>query len=128
MCRLGVAKRSGLLSPKEKKVVAYHEAGHALVGWLLQHTDALMRVSYTLQVTSIRMSHTIGYLTLKQPCNVFRGGLTIPYLWTLFTMMKTNETIIGSKTNNQIIEVDVGLQLKQKKNIYINHQLTHYGR
>lgn len=40
----GVAKKSRLLSPQEKKVVAYHEAGHAVVGWLLKNTDALMRV------------------------------------------------------------------------------------
>ena len=26
-------------------MVAYHEAGHALVGWLLEHTDPLLRVS-----------------------------------------------------------------------------------
>ena len=40
----GVAKKSGILSPREKKIVAYHEAGHAVVGWLLQYTDALLRV------------------------------------------------------------------------------------
>ena len=44
----GVAKKSRVLSPQEKKVVAYHEAGHALVGWLLKHTDTLMLVSYNL--------------------------------------------------------------------------------
>jgi spastic paraplegia protein 7 len=41
----GVAKKSRVLSPQEKKVVAFHEAGHALVGWLLKHTDTLMMVS-----------------------------------------------------------------------------------
>jgi len=41
----GVSKKSRILSPQEKKVVAYHEAGHALVGWLLKHTDTLMMVS-----------------------------------------------------------------------------------
>ncbi|CAD5113086.1 DgyrCDS2278 [Dimorphilus gyrociliatus] len=41
----GMPKKSGILSVKEKKVVAYHEAGHALVGWLLKHTDALMKVT-----------------------------------------------------------------------------------
>jgi len=44
----GVAKKSRVLSPQEKKVVAYHEAGHALVGWLLKHTDTLMMVSCSL--------------------------------------------------------------------------------
>jgi len=44
----GVAKKSRVLSPQEKKVVAYHEAGHALIGWLLKHTDTLMLVSYNM--------------------------------------------------------------------------------
>jgi len=44
----GVAKKSRVLSPQEKKVVAYHEAGHALVGWLLKHTDTLMMVCYSM--------------------------------------------------------------------------------
>lgn len=34
-----------MISPQEKRVVAYHECGHALVGWLLPHTDALLKVT-----------------------------------------------------------------------------------
>ncbi|XP_013184956.1 paraplegin [Amyelois transitella] len=41
----GTEKRSHAMSPAEKRVVAYHEAGHALVGWLLEHTDALLKVT-----------------------------------------------------------------------------------
>ncbi|XP_078040803.1 SPG7 matrix AAA peptidase subunit, paraplegin [Augochlora pura] len=41
----GVAKKSKTLTPDMKEVVAYHEAGHALVGWLLEHTDALLKVT-----------------------------------------------------------------------------------
>jgi ATP-dependent Zn protease len=40
----GVAKKSRVLTHQEKKVVAFHEAGHALVGWLLKNTDTLMLV------------------------------------------------------------------------------------
>nr|KAG5712710.1 hypothetical protein BaRGS_029765 [Batillaria attramentaria] len=39
----GVEKKTRLLAPTEKKMVAYHESGHALVGWLLKYTDALIR-------------------------------------------------------------------------------------
>lgn len=33
-----------MLVEEEREVVAYHEAGHALVGWMLEHTDALLKV------------------------------------------------------------------------------------
>ncbi|KAK6049135.1 ATP-dependent metallopeptidase HflB [Cooperia oncophora] len=41
----GAEKRSRSLVEEEREVVAYHEAGHALVGWLLEHTDALLKVT-----------------------------------------------------------------------------------
>lgn len=41
----GPEKKTGILNPEEKKIVAYHESGHALVGWMLQHTDALLKVT-----------------------------------------------------------------------------------
>ncbi|XP_045295995.1 paraplegin isoform X3 [Leopardus geoffroyi] len=41
----GTAKKSKILSKDEQKVVAFHESGHALVGWLLEHTEAVMKVS-----------------------------------------------------------------------------------
>ena len=52
----GAAKKSRVLSMKEKKVIAYHEAGHALVGWLMQHTDLLLRVSIVQ-----RTNATLGF-------------------------------------------------------------------
>lgn len=41
----GTEKRSHAMSPEERQVVAYHESGHALVGWLLKHTDALLKIT-----------------------------------------------------------------------------------
>ncbi|TKC38605.1 hypothetical protein EI555_010142 [Monodon monoceros] len=41
----GAAKKSQVLSKEEQKVVALHESGHALVGWLLEHTEAVGKVS-----------------------------------------------------------------------------------
>lgn len=40
----GSIKKSKILSKEEQKVVAFHESGHALVGWLLEHTEAVMKV------------------------------------------------------------------------------------
>ena len=44
----GPEKKNNMLSPPERKIVAYHESGHALVGWMLKHTDALLKVKYIL--------------------------------------------------------------------------------
>lgn len=41
----GLEKKSLVLSPDEKKIVAYHEAGHAICGWFLKHADPLLKVS-----------------------------------------------------------------------------------
>jgi cell division protease FtsH len=41
----GLEKKNKIISPQEKKIVAYHEAGHAIVGWFLEHADPLVKVS-----------------------------------------------------------------------------------
>ncbi len=41
----GTQKKSRVISAFEKKIVAYHEAGHTLVGYLLPHTDPIHKVS-----------------------------------------------------------------------------------
>lgn len=40
----GLEKKTQVLQPSEKKTVAYHEAGHAVTGWFLQHADPLLKV------------------------------------------------------------------------------------
>lgn len=37
----GLERKSRVLSPEEKTTVAYHEAGHAVCGWFLEHADPL---------------------------------------------------------------------------------------
>lgn len=41
----GLERKSRILSPEEKTTVAYHEAGHAVCGWFLEHADPLLKVS-----------------------------------------------------------------------------------
>ncbi|XP_047223326.1 AFG3-like protein 2 isoform X2 [Girardinichthys multiradiatus] len=41
----GLEKKTQVLQPEEKKTVAYHEAGHAVAGWFLEHADPLLKVS-----------------------------------------------------------------------------------
>lgn len=41
----GLEKRGHLISAQEKKVIAFHESGHAVVGWLLEHASPLVKVT-----------------------------------------------------------------------------------
>ncbi|KAJ5749845.1 Mitochondrial respiratory chain complexes assembly protein YTA12 [Penicillium manginii] len=41
----GLEKKSLVLSPEEKRTVAYHEAGHAICGWYFKWADPLLKVS-----------------------------------------------------------------------------------
>jgi AFG3 family protein len=41
----GLEKKNKIISPDEKKVIAYHEAGHAVSGWFLEHAYPLVKVT-----------------------------------------------------------------------------------
>jgi AFG3 family protein len=41
----GLERKSKIISPEEKKTIAYHEAGHATVSWLLEHASPLVKVT-----------------------------------------------------------------------------------
>ncbi len=41
----GLEKKNKLITPSEKKAIAYHEAGHASVSWLLEHAHPLVKVT-----------------------------------------------------------------------------------
>jgi cell division protease FtsH len=41
----GLEKKNKLISPNEKKIIAYHEAGHAICGWFLPHASPLVKVT-----------------------------------------------------------------------------------
>ena len=41
----GIEKKSSIITPFERKSIAYHEAGHAVTSWLLPHADPLFKVT-----------------------------------------------------------------------------------
>ncbi len=41
----GMERKSKIISPQEKQIVAHHEAGHAVVSWYLKNVDSLVKVS-----------------------------------------------------------------------------------
>lgn len=81
---LGPARKSRVMNMREKKIVAYHEAGHALVGDTLKNADPIQKVSivsrghaggYTLSVpTEDIMLRSRGYFV--DELSVLLGGYT----------------------------------------------------
>jgi cell division protease FtsH len=41
----GLEKKNKIISPDEKRIIAYHEAGHAICGWYLEHAYPLLKVT-----------------------------------------------------------------------------------
>jgi len=81
---MGAERRSMIINDKEKKVTAYHEAGHALVAWLLPGTDPVHKVTIiprgralglTMQLpTDDKYTHSKTYLE-NQLCILYGGRL-----------------------------------------------------
>lgn len=58
----GLEKKSRVLVPEKKRIVAYHEAGHAVCGWYLKYADPLVKVSIIP-----RGSAALGYAQYLPP-------------------------------------------------------------
>jgi ATP-dependent metalloprotease FtsH len=41
----GLEKKNKIITPQEKKIIAYHEAGHATVSWMCEHASPLVKVT-----------------------------------------------------------------------------------
>ncbi|MFN3161428.1 MAG: ATP-dependent zinc metalloprotease FtsH [Rubinisphaera brasiliensis] len=75
-------KREDVLSDKEKRMTAYHEAGHALIAWMLPELDSVHKVTIVprgraLGVTQLRPDeerHSIGEQRLHQQLSMLLGG------------------------------------------------------
>lgn len=81
---MGAERRTMIINEQEKKVTAYHEAGHALVAWMLPGTDPVHKVTIiprgralglTMQLpTDDKYTHSKTYLE-NQLCILYGGRL-----------------------------------------------------
>lgn len=107
----GLEKKNKLISPKEKKIIAYHETGHAVVGWFLEHAHPLLKVSIIP-----RGEAALGfaqYLPKEQ------------YLYTLNELRDTICMTLGGRVIEEIIFKDVssGAQNDLEKTTQITYAM-----
>ncbi|RZB40598.1 AFG3-like protein 2 [Asbolus verrucosus] len=111
----GMEKKTNVLSPEEKKTVAYHEAGHAVAGWFLQFADPLLKVSIIPRGKGLGYAQ---YLPKEQ------------YLYTKEQLFDTMCMSLGGRVSEELFfnRITTGAQDDLKKitqNAYA--QVVHYG-
>ena len=96
-----------VISDKEKRVTAFHEAGHTLVGMNLPHTDPIHKVSIiprggALGVTQTLPSEDMHNLTKEKAEN---------FIAFLMGGRCAEEIVFGEMTNGQVMTLSVLLSL-----------------
>jgi cell division protease FtsH len=95
----GLEKKNKIISPREREIVAYHESGHAIVGWYLEHTDPVMKVSIVPRGLA-----ALGY-TLQTP-------LEDRFLMTREELMDKICALLGGRVAEEIVfsKISTGAQ------------------
>jgi cell division protease FtsH len=94
----GPQRRSRILTEQEREIVAYHEAGHALLGWLLPKADPVQKISI------LARGMALGY-TLQMPKED-------RYLMTRQELLDKLTVLLGGRVAEEIVfgEVSTGAQ------------------
>ncbi len=94
----GLEKKNKIISPEEKKVIAYHEAGHAVCGWFLEHAYPLVKVSIVPR--GVAALGYAQYLPKEQ------------YLYTLDQMRDQIVALFGGRAAEELVfgQVSTGAQ------------------
>jgi len=109
-------RKNRILSPKEKTIVAYHEAGHATAGWFLEHVDPLLKVSIIPHGIA-----TLGYAQY-QPKD--------QYLYTKEELLDRICMTLGGRVAESLIFNKISTGAKddlQKVTKIAYSQVAHYG-
>ncbi|NHQ59561.1 ATP-dependent zinc metalloprotease FtsH [Chlorobium sp. BLA1] len=95
----GLEKKNKVINPREKQIVAYHEAGHAIVGWMMPENDPVQKISIVPRGMS-----ALGY-TMNIP-------LEDRYLMTKNELLARICSLLGGRIAEQIIfnEISTGAQ------------------
>jgi len=113
----GLERKSRIISPKEKEVVAHHEAGHALVAESREHADRVSKISIIPRGVS-----ALGY-TQQQPTED-------RYLMTRAELLDRLDVLLGGRVAEEITFGDVSTGAHddlQRASDLARHMVTQYG-
>ncbi len=98
-CIAGLEKKNKVINPREKQIVAYHEAGHAIVSWMMPENDPVQKISIVPRGMS-----ALGY-TMNIP-------LEDRYLMTKTELLARICGLLGGRIAELIIfnEISTGAQ------------------
>ncbi len=107
---MGVERRSMVITEKEKKITAYHEAGHALVAYLLPDTDPLHKV------TIIPRGQALG-VTMQLPVDekhTYPRGYLVNRLSIMMGGRVSEEICLGEMTTGAGNDIEVATETARK--------------
>jgi cell division protease FtsH len=113
----GLERKSRIISPKEKEIVAHHEAGHALVAESREHADKVSKISIIARGVA-----ALGY-TQQQPTED-------RYLMTRAELLDRLDVFLGGRVAEEIIFGDVSTGAHddlQRASDLARHMVTQYG-
>jgi cell division protease FtsH len=106
----GPERRSAVLSPEEQRVIAYHEAGHALVGWALPGADPIHKV------TIIPRGQALGF-TQALPTED-RHLIHRSQLWNQLAMLSggraSEEIVFGDPTTGAANDLEKATEIARR--------------
>ncbi len=114
---VGLERKSRVINPKEKEIVAYHEAGHALVAESRAHADRVTKISIIPRGVA-----ALGY-TQQQPTED-------RYLMTRAELLDRLDVLLGGRVAEEIVFGDVSTGAQddlQRATDLTRHMITRYG-
>ena len=113
----GIERKSRVINPKEKEIVAYHEAGHAVVAESREHADRVAKISVIPRGVA-----ALGY-TQQQPTED-------RYLMTRAELLDRLDVLLGGRVAEELVFGDISTGAQddlQRASDMARHMVARYG-
>ena len=94
-------KSNTLMTPAEKRTIAYHEAGHALVGWLLPYSDPVFKVSIIPRGNALGLTWS-----LPEERKNWKRSVMIDHMCQLIGGRVAEETVNGEPSTGALNDLE----------------------